>query len=338
MTTSDPIEGVRLLTGDACQMLATLPDGCVDCVVTSPPYWQTRDYGTAGQYGLEDSVDGYIQHLVAVFAELHRVLTDTGTVWLNLADSYLCEPAGPRVNPGTLTGRPNAATTPAGFGGKRGLPAKNLAGIPWRVALALQQQLGYWLRSDVIWHKPNGMPESVKDRPARRHEYLFLLTKSSRYYFDLDPIRRPYRGDRTLSRRTHQTANRPNAITTPWPPPRKHAQPEAARPGHPGQSLNQGHGGHTAVHAKGANPGTVWSIPTTPSRHRHYAAFPVQIPLRCIAAGCPPGGTVCDPFSGSGTTAIAARRLGRRAIAIDINPAYHQIARARLRALPDTTS
>jgi site-specific DNA-methyltransferase (cytosine-N4-specific) len=225
------MDGICLLTGDAREVLSTLPDDYADCCVTSPPYWQQRDYSIPGQIGLEPTVGDYVDHLVAVFAELRRVLTTTATIWLNLGDSYMGGAPGPRKNLGALNGRPNAVTSPEGFGTKRGLPAKNLAGIPWRVALALQEKLGLTLRSDIIWWKTNGMPESVRDRPARKHEYLFLLTPSARYFFDLDAIRRPYTGERALSRRAHRGGRRPYTITTSWPP-TKHADPGAIPPGH----------------------------------------------------------------------------------------------------------
>lgn len=259
---------------------------------------------------------------------MFRVLKPTGTCWLNLGDSYLSGPPGLRANPGTLDGRPSARTSPRGFGAKRGLPAKNLAGIPWRVVLALQART-WILRSEIIWHKPNAIPESVKDRPARRHEHLFLLTRSPRYFFNVDPIREPYTGDRPVSRRRHRTANKPHTITTTWPPSGKY---DATEPfiHQPGINLRATGHQHTAGHPNGRNPGTVWSLPTRPSRHHHYAAFPIDIPLRCIAAGCPPGGHVLDPFSGSGTTLLAAQRLGHPATGIDINAAFHRIAKERL--------
>ncbi len=327
MTAERGMDEVRLLTGDARTVLAGLPEASVDCVVTSPPYWRQRDYGVAGQLGLEDTIDAYVASLAAVFTQVHRVLKPTGTCWLNLGDSYTSGQTGTRINSGTLNGRSNASTTPRGAGRKDGLPAKNLAGIPWRVALALQER-GWVLRSEIIWHKPNAIPESVTDRPARRHEHLFLLTRSPRYFFDLDPIREPYTGDRSLTRRAHHTANKPHTITTTWPPAGKYDTTEAfIKP--PGNNLRPGHP-HTTRHPAGRNPGTVWSLSTRPSRHHHYAAFPIAIPLRAIAAGCPPGGIVLDPFSGSGTTVLAARRLDRAAIGIDLNPSFHEITEQRL--------
>lgn len=328
MTAADrlDLDGVVLWTGDARTVLAGLSPASIDCVVTSPPYWRQRDYGVDGQLGLEDTLDAYVTALAAVFDQLERVLTPTGTCWLNLGDSYTSGPSGPRSNPGRLDGRPNATTT-HGFGAKRGLPAKNLAGVPWRVALELQKR-GWILRSEIIWNKPNAIPESVTDRPARRHEHLFLLTRSPRYHFNLDAIRQPYTGDRALSRRTRRTGHKPNTITRPWPPPGKYDDTRAFTQPH-GTNLRPGRA-HATRHPVGRNPGTVWSLPTRPSRHHHYAAFPIDIPLRAIAAGCPPAGCVLDPFSGSGTTLLAARQLGHPAIGIDLNPAFHAIAKERL--------
>jgi DNA modification methylase len=309
---------VRLLTGDARTILTRMPKASVDCVVTSPPYWRQRDYGTAGQLGLEENIDDYIAALVAVFDQLHQVLKPTGTCWLNLGDSYLTSACGPRTTSGTPNGRPNVATSPRGFGAQRGLRAKNLAGIPWRVAIALQNR-GWILRSEIIWHKPNAIPESAKDRPARRHEHLFLLTITEKYFFDPDPIRERYAGDRPMSRRAHRSANRPHTLTTTWPP-----------ASHPPGTDSQNDRPHHHQQQAGRHPGTLWSLPTRPSRHHHYAAFPIDLPLRCIAAGCPPAGVVLDPFSGSGTTVLAARQLGHAAIGIDLNHDFHQITQQRV--------
>lgn len=296
----------RLYRGDARAVLAGLPAGTVDCAVTSPPYWRKRDYGTLGQYGLEERFDDYVRTLRAVFTELRRVLAPEGTFWLNLGDSYITTGTGPRTNSGTLDGAPNARTTARGFGAKSGLPAKNLVGIPWRVALALQDD-GWLLRSAVIWHKTNAMPESVRDRPASRYEHIFLFTKQNRYFFDLDPIREPHRGSRQRGRGRHRAYESGGGIGSP-------------------HTLDRAQG----QHPHGRNPGDVWSLGTWPSGHGHHASYPLAIPRRCVAAGCRPGGTVLDPFSGSGTTLLAARQLGRAAIGVDLNPDYHAIAIDRL--------
>lgn len=265
-------DSVTLWHGDALEVARTLPDAAVGCIVTSPPYYRLRDYnGAAGQYGHEDTPAEYVETLVTLFRELRRVLADNGTLWLNLGDTYL---------------------------------ARQLAGIPWRTALALQAD-GWLLRNEVIWNKPNAMPESVTDRLAGRHEHVFLLTKQARYYFDLDPIREAYDGDRAASRRARSGhTNKENSATGKWS------------------------GDH-----QGRNPGDVWSIATQPFPGAHFATMPVRLAERCILAGSPPGGTVLDPFSGSGTTGLAAARHGRRYVGIDINATYLDLSlRSRLQA------
>jgi DNA modification methylase len=297
-------EQVTLLIGDALEQLRTLPDGSVDCIVTSPPYYGLRDYGAEGQYGLEETPAEYVETLRAVFTEARRVLADDGTLWLNLGDSYVCSPKGSESKTNGLDGRSNHRTTPAGSGGKNGggLAAKQLLGIPWRTAFALQDH-GWILRNEVIWSKPNAMPESVRDRLSTRHEHLFMFAKQPRYTFDLDAIREPL------------------------------ARPEALSEGIVFGG-SKGPGGNVSVYGaagstKGRNPGDVWEITTKPYPAAHFAVFPIDLPLRCIKAGCRPGGTVLDPFSGSGTTGAAARQLGRRYVGIDLNPAYHELAKER---------
>jgi site-specific DNA-methyltransferase (cytosine-N4-specific) len=259
------------------------------------------------------------------------VLADRGTCWLNLGDSYAvgsATPSGKHAYLGTsLAGR----RTP-------GTAAKNLLGLPWRVALALQDD-GWILRNAIVWHKPNAMPESVRDRLNCRHELIFLLVKQPSYWFDLDPIRIP---NATHAQAPTRHRQRPGRATADRRPPRA---PAAARgPGrttrppkygpHTRQVLGSrryGTGRRRAAHPNGRNPGDVWSIPTRPYRGPHFAAFPVDIPLRCIAAGCPPGGMVLDPFCGTGTTGLAALSLGRRFTGIDLNPAFAALAAERLR-------
>lgn len=289
---------VRLLLGDALEVLRELPDEFVDCCVTSPPYFGLRDYGTAGQYGLEATPAQYVETMRQVFTEVRRVLAKDGTCWINVGDSYYSgkgEPTQPDLK--------NVARRP----GKRvldgpswGLTRKNLIGIPWRVAFALQDD-GWILRNEIIWHKANPMPESVADRLSAGHEHLFLLAKSVRYHFDLDAIREPHAA------------------------PERHAGSRAFRARN--ASLPRtATGSYTGPSENGRNPGDVWRIATQPYPEAHFAVFPPELPTRCIKAGCKPGGTVLDPFSGSGTTGEAARRLGRKYIGIDLNPAYHDLA------------
>ncbi|GFG74468.1 DNA-methyltransferase [Mycobacterium botniense] len=290
---------VTLHLGDALDVARTLSDGAADCIITSPPYYGLRDYGIAGQYGLESSPADYVDKLRVLFSELRRVLVDDGTLWLNIGDSYARNPA--KGTTGTMNGR---NVPRMGYArnriGKPDLPEKNLLGIPWRVAFALQDD-GWILRNAVIWHKPNAMPESVTDRLSGRYEHVFLFAKQPSYWFDLDPIREPHSCDRLRGSgpRSAKGTGRNDAETA--------------------TSNKQGN-------PSGRNPGDVWSINTQPFPGAHFAVYPPALPQRCILAGCKPGGTVLDPFSGSGTTGLAAQRTGRKYIGIDINPAYHDLA------------
>lgn len=262
---------VTLYLGDALDVLTSMPGASVDCIVTSPPYYNLRDYGHAQQLGAESSVSEYTDNLVALFREARRVLADDGTFWLNLGDGYG--------------------------------DSKQLRGVPWRAALALQDD-GWILRNDVIWHKPNAMPEPVKDRLSARHEHIFMFAKSVKYGFDLDPIREdlvyPDAGDGS---RVFGGKNKAASLNT-------------------GSSARRTGRAYTADGSKGKNPGDMWSIATTPFKGAHFATFPLEIPRRAIAAGCKPGGTVLDMFNGSGTTGAAAQALGRKYVGIDINEEY----------------
>lgn len=312
---------VTLYHGDALEVLRALPDTSVDCCMTSPPYYGLRDYGEPGQYGLEASPAEYVATLRAVFAEVRRVLRADGTCWLNLGDSYAGSGgASGRFSATGLEGthprtRPEA-DNPHTFGKWNrsfGVPDKNLLGIPWRVAFALQDD-GWVLRSEVVWHKPNAMPESVTDRPSSRHESLFLLAKNPRYWFDLDLIREPIVSDdapRPISGRNLTPRHLAATDNTGW---KDHA---------------------VSAHAKGRNPGDVWTLPTVPFPAAHFAVFPPALAERCILAGCKPGGTVLDPFAGSGTTGMVAGRHGRRFVGIDLSAAYLDLAlRTRLAQAP----
>jgi DNA modification methylase len=360
---------VTLYLGDAADVLAAMPNGSVDAVVTSPPFWSLRDYGTgtwaggeagcghrlparrrvdgAGcprcgavwgdpQYGLEPTVEQYVARLVAVFDQVRRVLSPTGTCWVNLGDSYTSEakPANSTGGAGEVAGR-----RPVVLGGSP-LPAKNLVGVPWRVAFALQSS-GWWLRNAVIWSKLNPMPESVTDRLSTTYELLFLLTASQRYYFDLDPIRQPLKRPEAADGSRVFGGARKGAVGGVGATARrrggryggKYAADEAGvepRAGR-GNLMPLGHA-HTAAHPKGRNPGDVWTIATRPYCGSHVAPFPLDLPMRAIAAGCPPGGVVLDPFSGAGTTGLAAIQLGRRYVGIDIAAGFHDEAIARLAA------
>jgi len=316
-----------LYVGDARAVLAAMPGQSANCIVTSPPYWGKRDYGVAGQYGHEADPGAYVDTMRAVFREARRVLADDGTCWLNLGDSYSAGGGGATGLHAYLG--PHITTHHA-----TGLHPKNLRGLPWRVAFALQAD-GWIVRNAVVWHKPNAMPESVRDRLNCRHELLFLLVKQPAYWFDLDPIRIPHA---TSSRRDRETHAANSTRTRP--------------PGHPGSGTRRPkygpgtreviaarrYGGrrHTRGHSNGRNPGDVWSIPTRPYNGPHFAAYPIDLPLRCIAAGCKPGGVVLDPFAGSGTTGLAAIQLDRRFTGIDLSPDFARLAAQRLaQALAD---
>jgi DNA modification methylase len=305
---------VRILKGDCREVLRTLPDESVHCVVTSPPYFGLRDYGVAGQIGLEPSPAEFVDELVAVFREARRVLRTDGTLWLNLGDSY--------ANDGKWGGHTGGKhvkalhCSPIGRNKKyTGLKPKDLIGIPWRVAFALQAD-GWYLRQDIIWSKPNPMPESVLDRCTKAHEYLFMLTKSERYCYDVDAIREPY-SEASIGR-----YDTPMQGTD-----RNNGQIGGARqPGGEWKPKNE----KLAPNPLGRNRRSVWVVPTEPFKDAHFATFPTALIEPCIKAGCPAGGTVLDPFGGAGTTAMVADRLGRGAILIELNPEYAAIAERRI--------
>ena len=357
-----------IVCGDALTELRKLPDGSVNCCVTSPPYWGLRDYGTAkweggnsdcahlvggqvqdtkwpgaitsgqrpgvdasicrkcgarridSQLGLEKTPEQYVARMVEVFREVRRVLRSDGTLWLNLGDSYAANGAR-RNNNGegaSTMGWPGQRKETLNKAAKMVLPAvhsglkpKDLVGIPWRVAFALQAD-GWWLRQDIIWAKPNPMPESVRDRCTKAHEYIFMLTKSARYWYDAEAIKEP---------------NTPGTIHR-----LKSGGPVMPIGSGPKQSqLGNNHGGPEFIITSGlANRRSVWTITTKPYAEAHFATFPPEIPELCIKAGCPKGGKVLDPFFGAGTTGLVAMRLGREFIGVDLSPAYCEMARKRI--------
>jgi DNA modification methylase len=263
---------VKIINADVLAGLAELPDGSVHCVCTSPPYWGLRDYGQPGQIGLEATPEAFVARMVEVFRAVRRVLRRDGVMFLNLGDSYG--------------------------------PGKQLLGVPWRVALALQSD-GWVLRSEIIWQKPNPMPESVTDRPTKAHEQIFLLTKAERYYYDAEAIK-----DR--AERVGVTPGG-NFIG-------KKADFRDVR------------GGFAAgkPQTEFRNARSVWTIATAPFAEAHFATFPPELPAKCIKAGCPKGGTVLDPFGGAGTTGLVADRLQRNAVLIELNPEYAAMASNRI--------
>jgi len=296
-----------ILQGDALEQLKGIKSETVDCVITSPPYWGLRDYGVEGQLGLESTPEEYVSKMVEVFREVKRVLRDDGTLWLNLGDSY-CGTGnkGEYKDPKYLDGRNGQKVA---LNNKiKGLKSKDLVGIPWRVAFALQAN-GWYLRQDIIWHKPNPMPESVTDRCTKAHEYIFLLAKSKKYYFNNEAIKEPV-ADGTKERYDYSFG-----------------QPKRAN----NKDRNDGDRDDWGEPPATRNKRSVWTITTKPFKEAHFAVFPEKLVEPMVKAGCPKGGLVLDPFIGSGTTAVVAKRLGRNYIGIELNPEYIKIAKKRLR-------
>lgn len=279
----------KIINADALDALKKLPDSCCRTCITSPPYYGLRDYGTDGQIGLEDTPDQYIENLVKIFREVRRVLKDDGTLWVNIGDSYT---------------------------------QKNLNGIPWLLAFALKAN-GWILRQDIIWHKPNAMPEQTADRCTKSHEYIFLLSKQRRYYFDAAAIKEPavgYGPDGTGRRRGNSASFRGGSAYT----------HDRAR--NNSDTVERESHGLTPNESGKRNRRSVWTIATRPYKGAHFATFPEELVRPCILAGSRPGDTVLDPFAGSGTTGAVAVQEGRNFIGIEINPDYCEIIRQRLDA------
>ena len=304
---------VNVLNMDVLEGLRTLPDNSVNCCVTSPPYWGLRDYGHEGQIGLEATPEAYVARMVEVFREVRRVLREDGTCWVNLGDSYAANRTY-QVTPTkwkALSQGQSASVPP-------GLKPKDLVGIPWRVAFALQAD-GWWLRQDIIWHKPNPMPESVTDRCTKAHEYIFLMTKNSKYYYDNDSIKE--KSVTTVNRKTlptdeYKAGKTPNEVT--------------------GKMTNRGGKSLAYAYPNGIpfrNKRSVWTVTTKPFKGAHFAVMPQDLVEPCVKAGCPEGGVVLDPFAGSGTTLVVASKLNRSAIGIELNPDYVSIIEERLGVL-----
>jgi DNA modification methylase len=287
---------ITTLIGDCREILKSLPDNSVNCCVTSPPYFGLRDYGADGQMGLEETPAEYVAALVEVFKEVKRVLRPDGTFWLNLGDTYAANRTYQVIDSKhTDVGNNRGSKVP------EGLKPKDLIGIPWRVAFALQED-GWWLRSEIIWHKPNAMPESVTDRPTKSHEQIFLLTKSSKYYYDYEAIKEERIDSFEVQMKKRGT-----------------------NPKYQNSNLKANHMATQEYDENGRNKRSVWSIATQPYSGSHFATFPEKLIEPCILAGCPAGGTVLDPFGGSGTTGRAAAKHGRDAILIELNPDYGKL-------------
>lgn len=308
----------------ASELLAMLPDNSVDCVVTSPPYFGLRDYGVAGQIGLEPTPQAYVQTLVTLFRELRRVLKDSGSFWLNLGDSYTGSGKGGQSEEKRSE---NWQPEYSNKGENYGLASKNLLLIPHRVAIALQDD-GWIVRQDNVWHKPNPMPESVTDRTTRAHEYVFQFAKSGRYWYDAEAIQeRSVTGDISSPRGSMGVLGTLNAG-------KRDRRAGKGRFEYEGKGKHDGSKAFVVINER-RNKRSVWTFPPAQFRETHFATFPPELPEICIRAGCPPGGLVLDPFMGSGTTALVARAEGRDYIGSELNPDYIDIARRRL-ALPYT--
>lgn len=274
-----------MICGDALEELRMLEPGSIYTCITSPPYYNLRDYGVPKQIGLEDTIEEYVKKLVEVFREVRRVLRPDGTLWINIGDCYATGTKAPRQqskNPGVGANRVEAQNSVGRLGNPTGCKTKDLIGVPWTLAFALRAD-GWYLRQDIIWHKTNAMPESVRDRCTKAHEYIFLLSKSERYYFNAAAIREPCEKK-----------------------------------------------GNAANSTEGRNKRSVWDIATARFKAAHYATFPERLIEPCILAGCPEGGTVLDPFAGSGTAGVTAKRLKRDFIGVEINPGYWKMAQERI--------
>lgn len=321
------MSGIQVMVGDCRDVLRTLPDRSVQCCVTSPPYWGLRDYGHAGQIGQEPTPEAFVATLVEVFREVRRVLKDDGTCWVNLGDTYASQRGGTYQPAETLAGGRHGKTVdgekvnrgrldgycPARNASAIGMKHKDLIGIPWMVAFALRAD-GWYLRQDIIWAKPNPMPESVTDRCTKSHEYIFLLSKAARYYYDHEAVK-------------EVATNRPPGNTKPTKGGREY---DVANGEHHRTASNL----HQIGAVENRNKRSVWTVPTAPYKEAHFATYPPDLIKPCILAGTRPGDMVLDPFGGSGTTGQVALEFGRRAVLIELNPEYAQIIDRRTDVTP----
>lgn len=346
----------QILIGDCIDMMRTLPDESVHTCITSPPYFGLRDYGVDGQIGLEQSPAEFVQRLVEVFREVRRVLRNDGTAWVNMGDSYAGSwgAQGRPQGDGQMSGRsvtsarqinesPRFGTGTGVRGRELGLKSKDLMGIPWRLAFALQDD-GWYLRQDIIWNKKNPMPESVRDRCTKAHEYIFLLSKSRRYYFDQEAILEPCspntharlaqdvqnqigseraNGGGKTNGNMKAVARKSNGVG--WGHGTDAGERQRAR-GKDNASMDSA----LAIMPELRNKRSVWDVPTHSFKGAHFATFPPDLIRPCVLAGSPRGGLVLDPFGGAGTTGLVAMQEGRRSILCELNPDYAAMARARL--------
>ncbi len=331
---------LQIINGDCRKVLDTLPAKSVQCCVSSPPYWGLRDYGHPDQIGQESTLDAFVANMLDVFMQVHRVLKDDGTLWLNLGDSYNGYMANQRGTGLETERQKSRKYVEPGFGLRtKGLKPKDLCGIPWRVAFALQAA-GWYLRSDIIWAKPNCMPESVTDRPTRSHEYIFLLTKSPRYYYNHEAIKEASTwdldGTGTEARKARQKDDAKSLPTN-----ERHGirpSKEDKQRGH--SRRNDGFNDRWDEMEKSEqcagmrNKRDVWTVAPANYPGSHFATFPPDLIKPCILAGTKPGDVVLDPFGGSGTTGEVALELGRSAILIELNPEYVKLIERRTHVTP----
>lgn len=310
------VELNKIYQGNCLDVLKTLPDRFVNTVITSPPYFGLRDYGVDGQLGLEETPEIYVKKLVEIFREIRRTLRDDGTVWLNLGDSYWTKRSNNGLGYIGNTGKSKDYMLRSGNKDHSFLKSKDMIGIPWRVAFALQED-GWYLRSDIIWNKPNIMPQSVTDRPTKSHEYIFLLSKSKNYYYDHEAIK-----EDSVYKEYSPVRGSDGASGPPQSRIRKSADKGTFTGKHGDEAFR-------AVRNK-RNKRTVWTVTTKPVKEAHFATYPVDLIEPCVIAGCPVDGIVMDPFIGSGTTAVAAIKHDRNYIGIDLNPDYIEISDRRL--------
>lgn len=326
----------KIICGDALTELKKLPDESIDCCITSPPYWGLRDYGVSGQLGLEKTPEEYVENMVKVFREVKRVLKKEGTCWLNLGDSYAT--SNSNVGTGGIEDMGHnslsSVVNQRRAGRVEGLKPKDLCGIPWRVAFALQAD-GWYLRQDIIWHKPNPMPESVTDRCTKSHEYIFLLAKSPHYYFDNEAIKEPskineHRPAGVAREREYgydsKRNNNPEAYKIPWSKSGGKKSRQFEKENSPAGKWDNS---DERYYPSDRNKRSVWTVTTKPFKEAHFATFPEAL-IEPMVKTTRPNAVILDPFFGAGTTGLVAQNLGRSYIGIELNPVYIKIAEKRL--------
>lgn len=298
-----------IIQGECKKVLKEMPDETINCCITSPPYWNLRTYGCEGQLGLEKTPEEYISKMVDIFHEIYRVMRKDGTLWINIGDTYYNNFSGGSQS--SQTGNTKALMQAGRMNKEKHnyIKMTELTGIPWMLAFALRAD-GWYLRQDIIWNKSNAMPESVKNRCTKSHEYIFLLSKSPKYYYDQDAIREPH-SDVSLNR-----IKRPLNLS-------QNVEGRAVNTSGPTDMQR-------FCHPKGRNKRDVWTVATSNYRCAHFATYPEKLILPCVLAGCPRGGVILDPFFGTGTTGLVAAKNGRNYIGIELNPEYIKIAKERL--------